>query len=70
MPGNRAAINYEKCRPKQCPGGICTAALACSRKLIKQEAPDEEPMIDPLLCMGCGDCLKACPLEAIKIVNI
>jgi translation initiation factor RLI1 len=67
MPGNRALINYEKCRPEQCANGTCAATLACSRKLIKQEEPNEMPMMDPLLCQGCGDCIKACPLEAIKM---
>ena len=70
MPGNRAIINYEKCHPEQCENGICAAALACARKLLKQEAPNEVPVMDPLLCLGCSDCLKACPLEAIKMAVV
>jgi translation initiation factor RLI1 len=70
MPGNRALINYEKCNPERCEGGICAAAKACSRKLFKQEAPNEMPMIDPLLCIGCGDCLRACLLDAITLAVV
>ena len=70
MPGNRALINYEKCVPEHCADGTCAAALVCPRKLIKQEAPHEMPMMDPLLCQGCGDCLKACPLGAIRLAIV
>jgi NAD-dependent dihydropyrimidine dehydrogenase PreA subunit len=27
------------------------------------------PMIDPLLCTGCGDCVAACPTGALSLVN-
>ena len=70
MQGNRAVINYEKCHPEQCESGICAAALACARKLLKQEASNEMPVMDPFLCLGCGDCLRACPLEAIRMAVV
>ena len=53
----------------ECDSGICAAALACSHKLLKQEAPYEIPMPDPSLCQGCGDCVQACPLKAMQIVK-
>ena len=48
---------------------ICVAALACPRKLLKQEQPGEIPMTDPSICQGCADCARACPLKAIQIVR-
>jgi translation initiation factor RLI1 len=70
MPGKMALVNYNKCRPEKCDSGTCAAALACSHKLLKQEAPYEIPMTDPSVCQGCGDCVRACPLKAIKIVRM
>ena len=69
MPGDRALIKYEKCHPERCDNGVCIAALACNYKVLKQVEPNEMPMMDPLLCMGCGDCMRACPAGAIRITS-
>lgn len=68
MPGKMALVNYDVCRPESCDGGICKAALACPRKLLKQEAPYETPMPNPSLCQGCTSCVRACPLKAIRMM--
>jgi translation initiation factor RLI1 len=70
LPGKMALIDYKKCHPEKCDNGICSAALACSHKLLKQEALNEIPMTDPFLCQGCGDCVRACPLKAIEITRV
>ncbi|MDD5448079.1 MAG: 4Fe-4S binding protein [Actinomycetota bacterium] len=70
MPSKIALVDYKKCHPDTCESGICVAALACTRKLLKQEAPYEAPMADPSLCKGCGDCVRACPLKAVEIVSM
>jgi translation initiation factor RLI1 len=70
MPGKLALVDYKKCHPERCDSGGCAAVLACSHKLLKQEAPYEIPMTDPFLCQGCGDCARACPLGAIVIARI
>lgn len=70
MPGKMALVNYDKCHPESCDCGICAAALACSRKLLTQEAPYETPMTDPSPCKGCGDCVLACPAKAIELVRM
>ena len=70
MPGKMALVDYNKCHPGKCDCGICAAALACSHKLLKQEAPYEMPMTDPFLCQGCGDCVRACLFKAIGIVRM
>lgn len=67
MSPKMALVIYDKCRPEKC--GVCAAAKACERHLIKQEAPNEIPMTNPVLCRGCGDCVQACPNGAIQIFD-
>lgn len=69
MAGKIALVDFGKCRPQDCAGGICAAAAACPRKLIKQEAPHDVPMTDPFACRGCADCVRACPARAILITT-
>lgn len=64
-----AIVIYQKCQPKQCDPetGRCAAVKACAQKVIKQiDGLFEPPIIFQDLCMGCWDCLEACPLEAIE----
>lgn len=63
----RALIDYRRCDPALCPEGICAAARACKRRVLRQEAPFEVPMPSPLPCRGCGDCVRECPLDTVKI---
>jgi len=65
-----ALLDYHKCRPEECEDGICAAALACPSKLLKQEYPYTTPEPEPSACRACGDCIRACPLNAIKMVSI
>lgn len=69
MPTKMALVDYNKCCPERCEGGVCVAAAACTRKLIKQETPFDAPMTDPFLCKACGDCVRTCPMKAIKIMS-
>ena len=69
MPGKMAMIDFNKCCPHECEGG-CKAAEACERKLLVQETVYEIPMTNPLLCRGCADCVRACPVNAIQISKI
>ena len=69
MPGKMALVDFNKCRPEECDNGVCAAALACTRKLLVQEAPYEAPMPNPALCRACGDCVRACPAKAIQIIK-
>jgi translation initiation factor RLI1 len=68
MAGQRALVDYRKCDPKLCEGGVCAAVQACPRKLVRQEAPYDAPMTDAMPCRACGDCARSCPLAAIKVV--
>jgi translation initiation factor RLI1 len=67
MANKIALVNYNKCVPKNCESGVCSASRVCRYKLIKQENAYEAPMTDPMICRGCGDCVRACPWKAIEI---
>jgi translation initiation factor RLI1 len=67
MPSKVALVDFNKCHPDTCESGICKAAQACKYKLLKQEKQYEIPITDPFICKGCGDCARACPLNAIEI---
>lgn len=67
-----AEVNYEKCDPKKCnpKDGICVAAQACTHDILEQEEQFEIPMhLSREMCVGCGDCVNICPLNAIKIIS-
>lgn len=68
-----AVVDYERCNPKKCSPekGVCASAAACTRKVIKQiDGVFEPPIIFQDQCMGCWDCIEACPLDAIQVRNV
>lgn len=68
-----AAVNYNVCAPKTCDPdqGRCAPVSACTHKVIKQiDGPFEQPMVFQDMCMGCWDCIEACPLNAIETKHV
>jgi len=63
-----AAVVFSKCKPEKCaPDGRCPARKTCKLKVLLQDEPGFPPMIlGP--CKGCGDCIAACPFEAIRLM--
>ena len=64
-----AWVDYEKCDPEKCDPdkGRCAAVEACSHKVIKQiDGAFESPAVFQDMCMGCWDCIEACPLDAVQ----
>ncbi len=60
--------------PKDIPDSVIQAggAAGVALSLIDQDIVFLEPSIAqvyPLLCMGCGQCVEACPYEAIQLNN-
>jgi translation initiation factor RLI1 len=63
-------IITDRCLPDKCgqEHGLCQAVDACKHNMLEQEEPYEVPMlISRKMCVGCGDCVKACPLQAIML---
>jgi len=68
--GKYAVIDYEACEPEYCDPlqGICKAIQACSHELLIQEEAGDPPMLySTRMCVGCGDCVRACSLKVISI---
>ena len=68
-----AIVDYTTCNPHECDPkeGICPATEACSHNVIKQlDGLFESPMIFQDMCMGCWDCIDACPLDAVGIKHV
>ena len=68
-----AVVDYQKCDPKGCDPqkGACLSASACVRKVLKQlDGRFEQPMVFQDLCMGCWDCMEACPRNAVQAMHV
>jgi ATP-binding cassette subfamily E protein 1 len=67
-----AIINEDKCKPKKCHlecKKICPINKG-GKLCIEVLQTDKIARIAENLCIGCGLCVKKCPFEAIKIINI
>jgi translation initiation factor RLI1 len=68
-----ALVNYDICDPAKCSpdDGLCASAKTCTHKVFKQiDGPFEPPVIFQDMCMGCWDCIDACPLNAVQMKHI
>ncbi len=68
-----AVVDYQICDPAKCDPdkGLCPAVSACEHKVLKQiDGAFEPPMVFQDLCMGCWDCMEACPRNAIYIKQV
>lgn len=64
----KVSVDYGKCHPDRCDGGVCNAVLRCTHKLWKQEEAYDVPYPIMGFCQECGICVEACPLKAIRML--
>ncbi len=69
MSRKAVAVDYNKCRPAECDGGGCVAALECEHGSLVQESAYETPEVNPAKwCRTCAKCARLCPLGAIRML--
>ncbi len=71
-----AVLNKDRCKPDKCsPFGEKPCIKYCPKvrtgeKTIELSPEGTNVVITENLCSGCGICIKKCPFNAIKIVNL
>lgn len=67
-----AIVNADKCKPKKCKQECrkCCPINKAGKLCIEVTPASKICHISENLCIGCGLCVKKCPFEAIKIINL
>ena len=67
-----AIVNKEKCKPKKCKQECKKSCPVNKTEKICIEVTPQSPFTDisEILCIGCGLCVKRCPFQAIRIINL
>ena len=67
-----AIVSADKCKPKKCKQECrkCCPINKSGKFCIEVTPASKIAFISEILCIGCGLCIKKCPFEAIKIINL
>ena len=66
-----AVVDKERCRPDKCDL-VCIrfCPMVRTRKEAIRLGDDGKAYVSELICSGCGICVKKCPFDALRIVNL
>jgi len=66
-----AVVDKERCRPDKCDL-VCIrfCPMVRTRKEAIRLGDDGKAYVSELLCSGCGICVRKCPFDALRIVNL
>ncbi|MBN2809199.1 MAG: 4Fe-4S dicluster domain-containing protein [Deltaproteobacteria bacterium] len=71
IPAERKALQHLQITISEaCTGcGYCLKAFECPALIRRINDPEKRVTIDPVTCVGCGQCVAVCPQEAIQITG-
>jgi ATP-binding cassette subfamily E protein 1 len=67
-----AIVNDDKCKPKKC-GLECKRncpVVRMGKMCIEVTNTSKIAFVSEALCIGCGICVKKCPMDALMIINL
>ena len=67
-----AVVSEDKCKPKKCKQECkkCCPVVKIGKLCIEVSPQSKTSTISEQLCIGCGQCVKRCPFNAINIINL
>ncbi len=69
MPLRIAVVDKDRCQPKKC-GQECRKYCPRVRTGDETVIIEDKAIISEKMCVGCGICVKKCPLNAISIIGL
>ena len=66
-----AVVDKEKCKPDKCDE-VCVrfCPMVRTRREAIRMGDDGKAYVAEMICSGCGICVKKCPFDALRIVNL